>query len=1093
MTEEAEETDYLHDDLDNNHSNHNNHHHDSSSDHLVISPASPSDSSDLAIANRPRVIKLQGTVQEITRVLSDKATDTWLNRVSSLQRIVDICTNSNLSAAELSYLFQCLSQPLELQLSDIRSKVIKETCTTIAILATTLHNHFDEFSGLVGPLMNLLKSSKQVISSSADEALLASVNKTTSQAVLAEMLNNLPLIKGEPIGMAAIHLAIIVENWPVAIVEKYRVQIIDTIKSLLNTSAKQVRSVARLLFYRYYQRYPRESKQLYSQLSNQTQNLIHEEFPATELQPEKNSPSYLTQPEYNIYLQANGQPTALTLNHAKAFPGDHPIHRAIEQARLLAQANDNGKKEANEVKSSPSPLNKSLRLEVKSPKNYRGAPLPNSPQYENLHSELSKQRAENQRLIVELTNLRAQKGRVDQISSEKDVLDFEVTKLKRSLDKANVNNSELTSALTNSRLDMQKQAKSTVEAREKEHEKEMEQLRQQLINDKDKELANLQQKLEAVNVEKRGLLHRLEGTQGKLRSYERQMDEMQAEIDNLKGELAEKRMKLEALEAEKNLLSSHNRKNSITMGQLNIINDEEEQYGEYKQNNSNSALHNSRNDREYNINSVEDDNQSIHEIQLIDNKHSQANSKLNSKNVSKNNSKDNSKSGSRVASRNNSRPGSSHSSRRNSLKHSRIQSAIQLNKVHDIDSDTLHISTEESGEENLMNSIKNPINPSLVNSRRVDAGELLEEELAEENEFDSNGAPASLSQSMHKSMEFFRSNYNDATTEELLNNISLFKGDILSLERRIEHKNKALEQLKAEAHISPHDVALQQRMKAAQLQLNNLNNSLQSKQNEFQANWQKLLNHALSKQKGIDPALLQHKATKANIPPYPFDQGNNSFFNSPSSSNSAHTNYFSASAPNLMSSPYRSSFGSGTNVINNSFATSNKPFKAGDYSSIAQELRRAIATNPNPTSSFSPPQPYHNNQAQPLYNNISAYNHSPAGTKAFAAAHSVAATPNFAPPRVNVTVQPASRNHYPAKFAPSSDHLSLNDLTHATPTRHYSTALTNSSSAVLNVTISPDMKQVRIQHSIAPNSTQYTNNKFTPLLHSNSFDHSVQL
>lgn len=102
----------------------------------------------------------------------------------SLKRVSTICHTSHFSPDELSGLLSALVPSLRTQLSELRSKVIVETCTAIISICETLQSHFTPFVSVIEPLVVLIRNSKNIMAESAEKALERIVQKAQISPVL---------------------------------------------------------------------------------------------------------------------------------------------------------------------------------------------------------------------------------------------------------------------------------------------------------------------------------------------------------------------------------------------------------------------------------------------------------------------------------------------------------------------------------------------------------------------------------------------------------------------------------------------------------------------------------------------------------------------------------------------------------------------------------------------------------------------------------------------------------------------------------------------------------------------------------------------
>ena len=132
---------------------------------------------------------------ETVRIVCDQNGENWNDRVNAIKTVAQLSkgnTDIEYFIAELDS--EVVKQCFVTQLKDLRSAVIKDVCSSIAFLAETLQDHFENVGIFILPqLIKLLSNSKEVFSKSASEcirAMLINSNSMNLFNLLVEALSN---------------------------------------------------------------------------------------------------------------------------------------------------------------------------------------------------------------------------------------------------------------------------------------------------------------------------------------------------------------------------------------------------------------------------------------------------------------------------------------------------------------------------------------------------------------------------------------------------------------------------------------------------------------------------------------------------------------------------------------------------------------------------------------------------------------------------------------------------------------------------------------------------------------------------------------
>lgn len=127
-------------------------------------------------------------IDDLRKILSSKTQLHWQDRITALKKLSSMCHDINIQArlteAELAFVFQCLVEPMSMQLTELRSLVIKQACETITVLVHRLGDEFSIFAPVMTPLCRLTRNTKSAMYAPADACLRAIVEEAHSSAIL---------------------------------------------------------------------------------------------------------------------------------------------------------------------------------------------------------------------------------------------------------------------------------------------------------------------------------------------------------------------------------------------------------------------------------------------------------------------------------------------------------------------------------------------------------------------------------------------------------------------------------------------------------------------------------------------------------------------------------------------------------------------------------------------------------------------------------------------------------------------------------------------------------------------------------------------
>ena len=219
-------------------------------------------------------------LEEISKTL-ENITNDWKEREAFLKKISSICLgNQGKSDLFLKYFNSKLSTSLEIQLSDLRSSVMKEACRVTSLCARELGLLIEQGITQLFTQTCLFKiagSANKVISESSSKCILNIVRYVNSIKIITSICE-IRVMKSKSVrilcSQCLVNIICYYEN---SYLIKTKDIIEETIKNLLSDANAEVRATTRKAFILYKSRYEKEAENLFSELGKNVQKQINED------------------------------------------------------------------------------------------------------------------------------------------------------------------------------------------------------------------------------------------------------------------------------------------------------------------------------------------------------------------------------------------------------------------------------------------------------------------------------------------------------------------------------------------------------------------------------------------------------------------------------------------------------------------------------------------------------------------------------------------------------------------------------------------------------------------------------------------------
>ena len=254
----------------------------------------PFNYSDLKPLNYKHKQNMQPDLDLITKTL-ENITNDWKERESSLQYIGRIVKgNQGKSDFFIKYFNNKLSSSLEIQLSDLRSTVMKEACRITSLCARELGLSIEQgITQLLTQncLFKIAGSANQVISESASKCILNILRYVHSIKVITNICEIKSMKANSVRILCAQSLVNIISYYDTNIIIKAKNILEDTIQILLVDANAEVRATTRKSFILYKSRFNNDANKIFEKLGKNVQKQI--------LEDEKNFDKFIINVKYD--------------------------------------------------------------------------------------------------------------------------------------------------------------------------------------------------------------------------------------------------------------------------------------------------------------------------------------------------------------------------------------------------------------------------------------------------------------------------------------------------------------------------------------------------------------------------------------------------------------------------------------------------------------------------------------------------------------------------------------------------------------------------------------------------------------------------
>ncbi|XP_054162768.1 CLIP-associating protein 1-like [Oppia nitens] len=230
----------------------------------------------------PRVMIFSGKdlereLAKIREICSDPSIH-WEKRTEALKRLRSLLIAGAADFDEFSGYLKPLELSFQVSVKDLRSKVVREACVTIAYMSERLGIRCDRFvEALLPTLINLIQNSAKIMSSSAVVAIRFIIQSTHTNRLIPVITYNISSKSKEIRKSCCEFLTQLLYTWPPQALEKHVGIISDAIKKGICDADPEARAYARKAFWGFSDKFKKEADYLLNSLDGTKQRILHGE------------------------------------------------------------------------------------------------------------------------------------------------------------------------------------------------------------------------------------------------------------------------------------------------------------------------------------------------------------------------------------------------------------------------------------------------------------------------------------------------------------------------------------------------------------------------------------------------------------------------------------------------------------------------------------------------------------------------------------------------------------------------------------------------------------------------------------------------
>lgn len=218
-------------------------------------------------------------LSDIINTVNDTSKD-WEKRVDSIQRVRSLMVAG---ATDFDDFFQNLKQlelAFQVALKDLRSKVVRETCITVAFMSQSLGMKVDRFvEGLLPQLIALIPNCAKIMSTSGIVCIRFVIQFTHGPRFIPIICNNMTSKAKEIRKAMCEFLDQLLHTWQTHSLEKHVGILKDAINKGINDADAEARVFSRKAFWGFHEHFKDQADSLIHSFDAQKQKALYGEIP----------------------------------------------------------------------------------------------------------------------------------------------------------------------------------------------------------------------------------------------------------------------------------------------------------------------------------------------------------------------------------------------------------------------------------------------------------------------------------------------------------------------------------------------------------------------------------------------------------------------------------------------------------------------------------------------------------------------------------------------------------------------------------------------------------------------------------------------
>lgn len=230
----------------------------------------------------PRIViysvkDLTHELTDIINVLNDPSKD-WEKRVDSLKRVRSLIIAGGTDFEDFFHNLKQLELAFQVALKDLRSKVVREACITIAFMSQVLGMKVDRFiEGLLALLINLIPNSAKIMSTSGHVCIRFIIEFTHAPRLIPIICTNMSSKAREIRKACCEFLDQLLHTWQTHSLEKHVSILQEAIKKGINDADSEARVFSRKAFWGFADHFKDQADSMIHSFDAQKQKALYGE------------------------------------------------------------------------------------------------------------------------------------------------------------------------------------------------------------------------------------------------------------------------------------------------------------------------------------------------------------------------------------------------------------------------------------------------------------------------------------------------------------------------------------------------------------------------------------------------------------------------------------------------------------------------------------------------------------------------------------------------------------------------------------------------------------------------------------------------